>query len=75
MPYMKFHTSLTPNGRTVSIRVCAGASHESNDYIGTLVLPTTDWEKLLDCMIYGASHVNTGEDPLEIFFGPDERDD
>lgn len=72
MTYMKFRVSETPNGQTALARLFVGESAEDSLYSGTLVMPPEMLERMLDCLVLGASYMHFGEDRLNVFFGPDD---
>lgn len=69
---MKLATSETPNGHYTLARMFVGPSYENNTYAGTLALPAETWEQFLDALVHGAAMMRHGENPLEVFFGPDD---
>jgi hypothetical protein len=70
--YLKWWTDTTPGQGYVTARLFAGPSFEDNSYCGTIVLPPSDWEKLLDVMIHGAAQLNFDDGRVKVFFGPDD---
>jgi hypothetical protein len=69
---MKFRTTETQNGKFVMARLFAGESYEENHFAGTIVLPAEEWERLLDCLVFGASQMRFAGDELKVHFGPDD---
>lgn len=72
MPYLKFVTTPSPDGALVAARLFSGETYEQREYSGTITLPSEYWERLLDCLVYGAARMGLDDDKLYVFFGPDE---